>query len=153
MGDFALRIAGLICLLVPSFAFADQWVSYTDGRAGGCWINSVGVLYGCTPQSTPHTPNGAARSATSEEDRCRRARLNLKNAKNNFNRTITSVRDAEARFARTGCEEAERAVRLDSTRQSPNYEQNYALIEQRRRNEEERARLVLISAEPQPRVS
>ena len=47
-------LAGMaaICLVAiwPGAAKADSWVTYTDGRTGGCWMNNAGVLYGCTPQ-------------------------------------------------------------------------------------------------------
>ena len=41
-----------VCLIAlwPGVAKADSWVTYTDGRVGGCWMNRSGVLYGCTPQ-------------------------------------------------------------------------------------------------------
>lgn len=42
-----------IALFLPVVSRADQWVSYTDGRVGGCWINRSGMIYGCTPQPPP----------------------------------------------------------------------------------------------------
>ena len=39
-------------LLISSSAYADGFVSYTDGRVGGCFVNN-GFVYGCTPQPAP----------------------------------------------------------------------------------------------------
>jgi len=43
---------------------ADTWSPYTDGRVGGCWINAVGQMYGCTPQ--PPKPPPPSRPADPE---------------------------------------------------------------------------------------
>ena len=40
----------VLVLLLPTAALADDWIPYTDGRAGGCFQNRTRVLYGCTPQ-------------------------------------------------------------------------------------------------------
>jgi hypothetical protein len=46
---------GVALVLMMAFsgtAFADQWIPYTDGRTGGCWLNKNNQLYGCTPQQS-----------------------------------------------------------------------------------------------------
>ena len=51
----------LFVVVWPTSALADQWIPYTDGRAGGCFQNSNGNLYGCTPQpSTVTAPQARA---------------------------------------------------------------------------------------------
>lgn len=46
--------AGVLIAVALFFACAtaraDSWIPYTDGRTGGCWINTTGYMYGCTPQ-------------------------------------------------------------------------------------------------------
>lgn len=39
-----------LMLLMSCPAWADEFVPYTDGRAGGCFINRTGFMHGCTPQ-------------------------------------------------------------------------------------------------------
>lgn len=56
-----MRHTLLVLALMTSFsAHAGRWIPYTDGRAGGCFQNDNGHLYGCTPQ--------ANRSTRSSED-------------------------------------------------------------------------------------
>lgn len=51
-----MRILTVLFLLgYSSWALADQWVPYTDGRAGGCFINNTGFMFGCTMQP-PQAP-------------------------------------------------------------------------------------------------
>lgn len=48
-----MRRLSFILALLPVVALADQWLPYTDGRMGGCWLNNAGQMYGCTPQPEP----------------------------------------------------------------------------------------------------
>ena len=86
-------------------AHADQWIPYTDGRAGGCWLNNNYQLYGCTPQPVQPQAGTGGQNSNDGRDYCDVERQRLKNAKNDRNRTVTSVRRAEDRFEKTGCEE------------------------------------------------
>lgn len=43
-------VLGLATVLISSRAMADQWIPYTDGRVGGCFLNNSGFMFGCTPQ-------------------------------------------------------------------------------------------------------
>lgn len=50
----------LVCAALPAVAQAQtRWIPYTDGRVGGCWLNSNGYLFGCTPQP-PAAPSPVA---------------------------------------------------------------------------------------------
>lgn len=84
-----------VLLFASSNAMADQWIAYTDGRVGGCWLNSANQLYGCTPQPQQQQSN----TSNSAEERCRKARIAL----NDPNRTIDSVRSAERTIQEYGC--------------------------------------------------
>lgn len=97
---------GVALVLMMAFsgtAFADQWIPYTDGRTGGCWLNKNNQLYGCTPQQSQSSTRD--QTASDGRDYCDVERQRLTNAKNDRNRTVTSVRRAEDRFAKTGCSE------------------------------------------------
>lgn len=103
------KVFAIALLISPILAYADQWIPYTDGRAGGCFLNNVGHLYGCTPQPQQPQQNIGTRDSgeylsQNFEDSCRKERQRLKNANSDFNRTVTSMRKAEERFERTGCE-------------------------------------------------
>lgn len=100
------RIALFVILTVASSsAFADRWIPYTDGRAGGCWQNNVGNLYGCTPQQQqqpqqqPQQSNQSQNTASSIEEKCLRAQYALKDP----NRTMNSIRAAEKTIEVLGC--------------------------------------------------
>lgn len=107
-----LRLLGVVLLLVASSAGADRFVPYTDGRAGGCMLNRANVLYGCTPQPTSGGSGSSSNDrsppegfqAQNREDYCWQERKRLENANSDFNRTVTSMRAAEERFERSGCE-------------------------------------------------
>ena len=106
MRNAALLLLASMLFCIPLFAKADTWVPYTDGRAGGCMLNSANVLYGCTPQPAQQSGNrnSAGYQLQSREDYCWQQRQKLKNANSDFHRTVTSMRAAEERFARSGCE-------------------------------------------------
>lgn len=65
-----IQVKSLLLILslvgIPSVALADQWIPYTDGRAGGCFLNGAGVLYGCTP-SPVFIPQPKSRSPYIED--------------------------------------------------------------------------------------
>jgi hypothetical protein len=46
-------------LFASSFVRADSWIPYTDGRAGGCFLNNAGFMFGCTTQ--PAAPSAPTR--------------------------------------------------------------------------------------------
>ena len=51
----------LVLLTLSSIVHADQWVPYTDGRAGGCWINDqTHQMWGCTIEPAALPPREAA---------------------------------------------------------------------------------------------
>jgi hypothetical protein len=115
MRTAALYVLAIASAMAPGLAHADRWVAYTDGRAGGCFVNANGGLYGCTPQAEPIPSNPAGQRAgrrddadgyqpQNREDHCALARQQLKNAMSDFHRTVTSMREAERRFERTGCD-------------------------------------------------
>lgn len=99
-----LQAVGLVMLFTSLSASADTWIPYTDGRAGGCWLNNANVLYGCTPQTAQNSSENRAFHSQSREDYCWKERQRLQNANSSTNRTVTSMRAAEERFARSGCE-------------------------------------------------
>ena len=108
MRKLALIIASSVLLLSAHTAKADTWIPYTDGRSGGCWLNKANVLYGCTPQpansqsgNSSNSPQGC--QPQNREEYCLQERQRLKNANESSNRTVTSMRAAEERFARSGC--------------------------------------------------
>ncbi len=99
-------LVGFALLIAPLLAKADTWIPYTDGRAGGCWLNRVNVLYGCTPQPVQHSNSSDSSEgyqAQNREDYCQQEQQRLENANSDFNRTVTSMRAAEERFRRSGC--------------------------------------------------
>jgi len=51
-----MRALMALMLVLPFAAKADEWIPYTDGRAGGCWINATGWLWGCTIPPPPPPP-------------------------------------------------------------------------------------------------
>jgi len=112
MRTTALFVLAIASAMAPGLARADRWVAYTDGRAGGCFANANGGLYGCTPQAEPIPGNRAGQAPSrrddyrpqNREDHCALARQQLKNAMSDFHRTVTSMREAEQRFERTGCD-------------------------------------------------
>lgn len=98
-------VVASILLVASLYASADTFVPYTDGRVGGCMLNSANVLYGCTPQPPQNSNNRSSSGyqAQNREDFCRQEQQKLKNANSDFNRTVTSMRAAEERFRRSGC--------------------------------------------------
>lgn len=115
MRTAALYVLAIASSMAPGLAHADRWVAYTDGRAGGCFVNANGWLYGCTLQAEPIPGNRAGQAPSrrddadgyrpqNREDHCALARQQLKNAMSDFHRTVTSMREAEQRFERTGCD-------------------------------------------------
>jgi hypothetical protein len=94
------RITLLLILAAASTpAFADRWIPYTDGRAGGCWLNNAGHMYGCTPQPQQANQTSNTNSATSIEEQCLRAQHALKDP----NRTMNSIRAAERTIEMLRC--------------------------------------------------
>lgn len=66
MKGFRPLLVSVLLLAAAGAARADTWVPYTDGRVGGCWINNVGFMYGCTPQPAKPAPAPYRRSAPTE---------------------------------------------------------------------------------------
>lgn len=101
----SMFVVGSMFLIAAMHAKADTWIPYTDGRIGGCWLNSANVLYGCTSQPAQSISNrdSGGYQPQNREDYCWQERQKLENANSSSNRTITSMRAAEKRFARSGC--------------------------------------------------
>lgn len=136
MRQSTICAVSLICLLWAGQVKADQWLPYTDGRAGGCFVNQSGVLYGCTPQVN----SGAGRSTGAMN--CDTARRILENARNDFNRTVTSVRRAEAAYARSGCADASAQRQpLNQQAQPHSYVDQAAIAASKRQEEAARREL------------
>jgi hypothetical protein len=53
---FARALVAGVLLFASAAANADQWITFTDGRTGGCMVSDGGFVYGCTPQPPRWTP-------------------------------------------------------------------------------------------------
>lgn len=119
-------LALIACISVPGTAAADTWIPYTDGRAGGCWLNSAGHLYGCTaqPQRPSAQPRNRADEMRTERDNSREAALEHENA------ALRAERDAEYR----------QHTQADASRRAQRQALYEALAEEERQREIQRSK-------------
>lgn len=100
----------LALTLLPSVAWADRWLPYTDGRVGGCFINSNGILHGCTPQPPQIRPESyPSRPPPSASDHAQSRRNAALEAENQQLRRERATRLAEEDVASAGQEQQRRA--------------------------------------------
>ena len=110
----------LVAALTSTSLFADEWVQF-DG--GGCFQDDrTGRLHGCdfpeNSQTTVIQKNVIVRpeptygyDINTPEGYCAQQRHILKIARQDFKRTIKSVREAEKRYDRTLCKPEARKVK------------------------------------------
>ena len=71
-------LVGILCFLFGIPAWADTFLPYTDGRAGGCFVSRTGFMYGCTPQPPAALPPNRRSAAPIPDERLMRENAMLR---------------------------------------------------------------------------